>query len=336
MTDQRARQLASSLRATRREMDLEPDHLALVLDEALRLHNKPGLQAIQDDDRKGWAYWLRELPNNWRNARGSIYDEKGRMLAVSFDHNKAARRTDVALIHLNHPIMKHALATFRGNLWGDQFRRDQTLHRASYRIVADASLNEPVVIVWGRLLVTNDLSQKIHEELVLSGGKIHRNEIIPYSQAELQKLIKIPYEHPKISVEIGQRLRSLFPAHKKQLLEMLCQREKKEKKQISELAQQCAQQESEQLRELINERIKELRARIRAQDAKVSDYQQELFDRDEFLQYQEDMAWLKRKLDDLKDRRKEEPKSVKMRYKIRESRIFPLALLYMIPKKLVK
>jgi hypothetical protein len=257
------------------------------------------------------------------------------MLALAFDHSKAARRQDVALVHLNHPLLKHALGTFRANLWGDSFRRDQTLHRASYRVLADHDLKEPVVVAWGRLLATSELSQKLHEQLVQVGGQIHNQEVIPYSENEIGKLLEKAYSYPRISVGLGDRLRQLFVHHKRQLLEMLTAREADERVRLTALTAERAEEEASKLSDLMNDRIKELRARISSQKDKTPAEQLALFDRDEYLQFEEDMRWLERKLADLQARRKDEPTAARRRYELRNVRVFPLGLLYLLPESLV-
>jgi exonuclease VII large subunit len=196
-------------------------------------------------------------------------------------------------------------------------------------------LGEPVVIAWARCLATSQFSQMLHEGLICTGGQFHGQEVMPYQEDELYSLLEENYRFPSISVELGDQLRRLFPVHKKQLLELIAAREKTEQARLAELAEQRAEEEAEALTQLMNERIKELRTRIRSQNDRIPAGQLQLFDRNEYLQYQEDMRWLERKLEDLQTRKKEEPEIARQRYDLRSVRVFPLGLLYLLPESLV-
>lgn len=335
MTEHRTHELQTAWQRTRQELDLEPENLALVLDSALRLHGMEGLQPIEAGELAGFAYRLTNLPTTWRDAREALLDPDGRRLALAFDHAKAAKRSDVALIHLNHPLMKHAIGTFRANLWSADYYRDQVLHRVSYRVLSQSDLNVPVIVAWGRLVATSALSQKLHEGLVMVGGQFQEGELYTYDQDMLRHLLSEPYQYPPIPRDIGDLLRRYFPAHKRQLLDMLLAVEADEMERLAQIAAARADEESAKLQELIRDRIKELRARVKDQKGRVPDSQLELFDRDEYLQYQDDLRWLERELADLQERLKTEPQLTRDRYQLRSIRVFPLGLLYLLPESLV-
>lgn len=336
MTEQRVRELRAELRKTRHDLNLEPNVMAMVLDEALKLNHVSGLEPFQAGDLAGIAYRVGMLPTAWRDAGRTLLDPEGRRLAVAFDHAHAARRKDVALIHLNHPLMKHAIGTFRANLWSAGYYREQVLHRVSYRVLSDSDLDAPVVIAWGRLVATSELSQKLHEGLVMVGGRFSETNIYPDDPDALTNLLAEPYTFPAISTEVGNALRRYFPAHKRQLLNLLAERQQQESATLSQLAKERAVEEEAKLKELIRERIKELRARVRSQQDRAPAEQLTLFDRDEYLQYQEDMRWLERKQADLQKRLKTEPANTRQRYQIRNIHTFPLGLLYLLPESLTR
>lgn len=53
-------------------------------------------------------------------------------------------------------------------------------------------------------------------------------------------------------------------------------------------------------------------------------------------QYQEDVAWLKRKLMHLQEQLEREPDRIQQRYTLRSVRIFPLEVLCLLPRNMVK
>lgn len=336
MTDLRVQELKVGLRATRHELELEPENLAMVLHEALILHRKPGLEPVDErDERAGFAYWLRELPASWHDAEATLFAQ-GRKLAITFDHDKARQRSDVALIHLDHPLMNHAIGTFRANLWSANLHADHQLNRVSYRVLPHVELASPVVIAWGRLIATSKLSQKLHEGLVMVGGEFKQGELYPYSDDNLRDLLAEPYEYPSISKSVADGLRRFYPSHRQALLEMLRALEQSEAEHLEQLAAERAGQEAAQIQELMRDRVKELRARITDTKDRIPPSQLKLFDRDEYLQYEEDTRWLERKLVDLQERLKTEPQNAHERYRLRSVRVFPLGLLYLLPDRLIE
>lgn len=54
-------------------------------------------------------------------------------------------------------------------------------------------------------------------------------------------------------------------------------------------------------------------------------------DEEEKEQFEEDINWLEKKLEDLKGRLESEPEKVKKKYALKSVRVFPMGLLYLIP-----
>ena len=168
ITQDRIRELQHALRDARDAWQLAPDHLRLVLDEGLRLVGHPGLDGIDASDLAGQAWLLRRLPPTWADCRASIRDAKGRLLKLVFDPELARDRDDAAILHLDHPLMKRALAVFRKNLWSAGLHASHQIQRASYCVVPDRDCDRLVVVLVSRLIVISVLGAKLHEELLLT------------------------------------------------------------------------------------------------------------------------------------------------------------------------
>jgi hypothetical protein len=338
LLDNDIREIVRHMNRARDELSLRPETMAMVLDEALKLVGHNGLEPATDPSIEGRAFRLRNLPTHWREAARGLTDTQGRSLDATFDHDLARDRRDVALLHLNHPLMKRALAVFRARLWvahADQ--TGQALNRATYRVLSDDDIREPVVIAFGRLVATGALSQRLHEEVTFVGGEIAEREIYPVDAERLQELLRKGGEQPDISRSIGDSLRSFFPAHEKALQGMFAELEQAEGQRLSDLATLRADEDSNTIEELIKERINEINQRIKKESKDSTPPEQlALFDVDEYRQYQEDLEWLRRKRDDLRDRQKTEPGRVREAYQLKEVRVFPLGLLYLLPESLVK
>ncbi|MFW6097418.1 MAG: DISARM system SNF2-like helicase DrmD [Chloroflexota bacterium] len=338
LSDQRVRQLRQQRLKAQRELALYPQNLRLVLHEALRLQGHPGLQPIEAGELAGKAYRLTNLPPAWQAAGRSLLDEKNRLLALVFDHAHARERRDVTLIHLNHPLMKRAIAVFRGNLWAAGLSGRDELARAAYRVLPDYKLSAPAMVAFARIVATGELSQRLHEDLIFAGGEIDGQRLQPVEDVLLQDLLAEEGHTPALPQEVGAQLRKLFPAHERQLLELLAQREEAERAQLETLLKEKAQEETKTIGRLMRERIRELEKRLAQREKEAAMYHQLTLpgmDEEERRQFQNDTEWLRRKLTHLRDESAAEPARIKQRYALRNVRVFPLGLLYLLPERLV-
>jgi ERCC4-related helicase len=332
LTESRVRDIRRQMDRAREDLSINPETMAMVLDSALRLLNHDGLQPATDPDLEGKAYRLRSLPPGWKTSEKTLKDTHGRWRDITFDHDIARDRRDLTLLHLNHPLMRQAIGTFRARVWSDG--DESGLNRVSYRVVRDLSV--PVVLAYGRLVAVGSLSQRLHESVVCVGGEIEGDTIYQLSQEDIKRLLEHQYEFPPIPKPLGDDLRRLFRSHERQLIKMLETEEKTQTELLSDLAAQRADKDASAIQQLIDERIKELRSRIRKETKDTKpEYQLELFDRDEYLQYQEDMKWLQQKLTQLQERKKIEPDRIRQGYQLKTVRIFPLAVLYLLPENML-
>jgi len=335
LTESRTREIRHRMDRTRDNLGLQPEIMAMVLDEALRLARHPGLQPASDPALRGRAFQLRTLPPGWSEATPTLRDPQGRLLDITFDRSVAHDRRDVTLLHLNHPLLQRAVSIFRARIW---LQDDSSLHRASYRVLPDQVLSEPVVLAHGRLVAISTLSQRLHEALVTVGGEFKGEHIYPLAADDLRRLLAHAGDQPAIPARVLEPFSRLWSSHRRTLEQSLQDEQARQEVLLADLAAQRAEEDAVAIGLLMDERIKELQQRIRTtekEQARVPEYQLKLFDLDEYHQYQEDMEWLRRKLDDLRQRRDSEPERVRRTYQLRDVRVFPLAMLYLLPQRLL-
>jgi len=136
-----------------------------------------------------------------------------------------------------------------------------------------------------------------------------------------------------MSRDVAQQLRALFPTHERQLMELLAQREKEEQKRLKGLLRDKMREETKAIGALMRERIKELEKRLSEREKEQEGYQLALPGlEEERAQFQNDTEWMKRKLDHLREELEAEPERIKQRYALRGVRVFPLAVLYLMPR----
>src|SRR5690606_18859845 len=288
ITEQRIREIRRQMDRTRDELSLNPETQAMVLDAALRVMGAGGLQDATNPQLKEDAFRLRDLPASWKSLERHLKNADGQWLDVTFDNQIAEKHRSVTLLHLNHPLMRQAIGTFRGRLW--DVAGDRGLNRVSYRVSSEYSV--PMVIAYGRLVAVGQYSQRLHEEVITVGAEIEERDLYPLNQDDIKRLLSKEYDYPEIPSDVGNRLRMFFPAHEQKLSQMLDVFLEDKRADLEKLAQENAERDAQAVYELIDERIKELDARLRKElreQSKVNERQMQLFDRDEYLQYQEDL-----------------------------------------------
>ena len=334
VTESRTRELAQQLTAARRQLLLYPDNLRLVLDEALCMAGHAGLEPVNAGPLAGRAWWLKALPAAWAECRDAIRDREGRLLMLVFDHAVVGDRRDVALVHLNHPLMRRSLAAFRAQAWTQGLTAGEPLHRVTYRVLPDYKLPEPVIAAYGRVVAVSDLGLRLHEALIHVGGQIRQRRLDPLADELLAGLLSEAGDFPPIPVGVAAQLRSFFPAHRQALLALLGKRQAQEETRLRRLLAERIKTETTGVAHLMTERIREIERRLAALEGAPTD-QLALFDLEQYTQYQEDVAWLRRRLTHLRGQALTEPTRIERRYTLRSVRAFPLALIYLLPQSLV-
>jgi hypothetical protein len=329
-----ARRLHDRLLKTQQDLQLEPENLAAVLNEALKMAGHEGLRALREGDLAGKSFELRALPPSWSDCRSSLLNPKGHLLRLVFDHSLAKDRSDVTLIHLAHPLMKRALSVFRGCLW-EQTGQTQ-LHRCSYRILPNRVLPDPSIVAFGRLVAVSQRGEKLHEALVHAGGWIKGHSVMPVEPDLLNDLLAQPFTYSPIPGTLGEKLRALFPAQSLTLEQMLTGLEQTETKRLQGLLSDKAKSVSQGMRQLIDERLKEIDKRLKDAQKEYEAAQLRLFDAEELGQVRWDLRWLEMRQDDLRERREKAPQAAAARYDLKNVRVFPLGLLYLLPQSLVE
>jgi hypothetical protein len=192
-----------------------------------------------------------------------------------------------------------------------------------------------LIVGIGRIVVTNTYGQKLHEQLVKVGGYFSESQLEPLPIYEVQNLVTSDGDQQQIPKELAEKLRMWFPSHKQILQRELDLLAESEQDRIKQLLAERAEKESEQIKNLINERIEEIRSRIKT-DKRKKDLGQLPLDFEEEQQFEEDMKWLKRRLDQLATERKERPAQIKKQYIVKHIQTYSIGVLYLIPETIVK
>lgn len=322
------------------QMDLEinPETMRCVVEQGLKLALNRADYTLVEKPLSGQetGYWAPSIPENWADVHRALKTAKGLNRTIVFDAEAIKNHKNLALIHLNHPLMLRAVSVFRANMWALDGFSKVDLNRVSYKVVPDQLSTKPLLIGIGRLVITNFAGQKLYEHLYYYGAFINENMLEMLTANDSEKFMKMPGQHPKISIALADYLRRYHHSHVKILMEQIKAKEASGEVRVKELLKTAAEQNAREIRKLITDRIKEIEKRL----ADVAKERQRLqlefkFDPDENEQFDQDIRWLEKRKEQLKTELTERPEQIKAQYKIKQTRIYPLGLLYVIPEAMV-
>jgi len=164
------------LRETKKELQLDPENIQAVVEIALALAGQPPLipakmEGIWPDPTRKLCpiFHLPALKGSWaRAAEGLVHPHTGETRPIVFDHALANGRDDVVLAHMNHVLVQMCLRLLRAEVWSPAGKKK--LSRVAAATVPDDVLDSPAVFAHGRLVVIGGDSQRLHEEVIVSGG----------------------------------------------------------------------------------------------------------------------------------------------------------------------
>ena len=334
LTQERIHKLQQDLSTAREAWDIHPDTVRAVVEDALQLLNPPGELTPSDDGN----YRLKGVPEAWRDVRPTLVDGQNRLKPLTFDHGKARDLKGATLVHLDHPLMRRALALYRGNLWSAGLHDSHQLARATYHVVPDRDLSRPAIIGLARLVVLGRSGNKLHEEILPLGGEFHAGEVYPVERDGLERMLEYERAFPPIPRALAQRLHQLFPAHRA-VLDKLLERQRKERQRaVKKDLKARADTEAKIVKQLVGERRKEIEQRLKDLDKYYDSMQGTLFPQEQIEQTKSDLSWLRFRLEELIQAQQEgtEEHKVREKYEVRDAHLFPMALIYLLPESLVE
>ena len=182
---------------------------------ALRLaHHKDLTEAPPPPGFRARCFRLPDLPGAWGEARNDgLYNPvTGEERPVTFDHDAAADRTDVVLLHLGHRLVQMCLRLLRAELWSGATAavEQRRLSRVTARVVPGDVLRTPAVAGHIRVVVTGAEGTRLHEEVVVAGGTIEAGRLVRATEEDLKAWLAAASEELPPE-QVLDRLTELWP-----------------------------------------------------------------------------------------------------------------------------
>ncbi len=329
--NQELQKLTETLRGSRTELNLSPETVERVVRTALRLaHNKDLTEAPAPQGFRGRCFRLPELPGAWADARndGLYHPVTGKERPVTFDHDAAAGRTDVVLLHLGHRLVQMCLRLLRAELWSGAPGIDGSakLSRVTARVVPGDILTTPAVAAHMRVVVTGDEGTRLHEEVIVAGGVIKAGKLVRVKAEDLEAWLAAATEElpPRPVLE---RLTTMWPDLEPRLISILNTRANQRKNKLAtDLEQRCAEDIA-----AIRTVLTELERSIRAALDDTAQWEQPSLFEIEREQLRKDREALIARLDSIPAQLEAETAAVRRRYADPVARWFPAAVTFLVP-----
>jgi SNF2 family DNA or RNA helicase len=334
--EEHIRQLYQQLQDGKRELELTPTNIQAVVETALEIARQPALQRRTLHDPYGHyppidVFDVPELSGSWARCTNGLEHPHTRLKRpIVFDHDLARGRDDVVLAHLNHRLVTMSLRLLRAEVWtsGDQ----RKLYRVTARTVPSHILDTPVVVAHARLLMLGGDNQRLHEEVIAAGGYLREGRFARMNERQLREVLAEAQDRT-VAESVRERLADLWDKYRDPLMQSLEVRmQEREESLQKKLADRAAKEQRD-----ISAILSELQASILKEiqrPAQVVQLQLVGFSSEERQQFERNVAALEERVRHIDTEIVEETRRIQQRFANPQSRLFPVAVTYLVPERL--
>lgn len=340
---EQVRRLRADLDKTVEELGITPSAVKRVVDTALELARQQKLRRHIDDKHLGVELFeVPPLTGSWQRATIGLTaklhkkDEPPRQLPITFDASQVKDRDEIVLAHLNHPLVAMSTRLLRAAVSNP----DLGLHRVAAVVSDDPALEEVLVGAYSRFVLVGVDGVRLHEEVLYAGGwapaqgRFRRLENLTTLGGILDRALT----HGTAATEVVQaRLAERWPRVSDGLNAAIGWRKSIREDALSRKLDQRQQAEKERINHNFDQFEASLRKAI-AEDDPEKEFA--LFSRaeaskskEELAQYRRDRHRREERLSSLTDERHSELEAVDARYREPKSHSFPVAVVFVVPKR---
>lgn len=335
--------LSQQLHDTQRELRLDPGNIQNAVETGLALAGQPALRPAElpgiwpDPEGKRTQCPVFQLPaftGSWALcADGLRHPHLTEVIRpIVFDAALAAGRDDVVHCHLNHRLVQMCLRLLRAEIWSQG--QSRKLHRFTSRMVPDAVLQTPAVIVHGRLLVLGGDNQRVHEEIILAGGQVREGRFSRLNVTETQAAYAAATDQDAPGF-VEDRLKELWSRLEGPALQALDARMQDRTKNLKAFLDEHAEKEVANLTAVMQELEKSIRDVLKREEDPQLKLNLEGATSDEKNQRERDLNALRRRLDEIPRELAQETEHLRSRYRNPQPRLFPIAVTFLVPHRAI-
>ena len=322
--------LREQLNETRQNLRLSPENIEAVVQIGLELADQPPLILAEMEGLKGRAFHLPSLKSSWAAcAEGLEHPHTKVIRPIVFDPDLARRRDDVVLAHLNHRLVQMCLRLLRAEIWSIEGKKQ--LHRVAARVVsAKSGLETPAIVAYGRLVILGSDQQRLHEEVITAGGVLKEGRFSRIGVMQLQAALGA-IAAGDVPEAMQHRLAGVWDKCADPLMQALEVRKSERSTSLQRELQNRADKEIADITAVLTE----LRSSILRELEEPSIEQLELFSTTEREQFDRNVNSLKARAEQIPQEIEQETDLIRKRFENPTARLFPLAVTFLIPQKLI-
>ncbi|NKZ02879.1 DISARM system SNF2-like helicase DrmD [Actinomadura latina] len=331
------RKLRDNLDETVSALRITPNGVKRVVDTALALaRQQPLKKAVDPDDG---VYDVPVLTGSWERASAGLLEKlppdgrPPRQLPVTFSQQTAKDRDDVVLAHLGHPLVAMSTRLLRAAVSNDRI----DLNRVTAVVSDDPELETTLVAAFSRFVLVGADGVRLHEEVLYAGGwapdggRFRRLENLTRLGGFLDGALTAGTSAtPRIQARLAERFESLRPG----LEAAIKWRADTRHESLARRLDQRREAESRRITANIEQFAESLRGQLALGDEADAMFSMiEARSREEIRQYQNDRRSWEERLQRLSDEKDLELQQIESRYASPEPHSFPVAVVFVVPKR---
>ena len=331
--------LRERLKESQTTLEISPEHVEQVVRVGLALAGQPPLVEttaegiwpdFSGDRARCPVFRLPALAGSWALcADGLRHPYTQELRPIVFDEALSHDRDDVVLVHLNHRLAQMCLGLLRAEVWAPEGRQ-RALKRVSVRVVPDKELDAPAIVAYARLVMLGADNTRLHEELMTAGGLIREGRLSRLKAAEVEAALGASQAR-KVPKALQAKLSELWPKHRDVLLSSLEARADDRKGSLAKSLASRAEKEAADVAAILGELKRSIEAEFKNEPEQLA-----LFTTPEREQFHRNREALARRAAAIPAEIERERRAVFSRYDKPTVRLFPAAVVYLVPESLAK
>ncbi len=330
------KRLRADLDESRDALHLSPANLRRVVETGLELSGHDPLAEKKIGEVE--AFEVPPLKNAWlpaiRGLRDPLdVDGKEPLRPVVFEGDSPAVRAieqDVVRLHLGSRLVQMCLELLRAEIWAPEAERK--LSRTAAVVLPSSDLDHPALIGLARVVLLGTHGERLHEELIAAGGTLESGRFRRLNVGETDKRLsqvtasdfRPPYEATQ------EALRAQWPTHADSLQTALEARGKDRAESLAKRLDERRDDELKRMRTVLETLREEITKELQAQPPQDYLYWTD----DEKEQLKRDREYIERRRDRIESEMQDEERRIHARYEDPQPRLFPVAVLWLVPDRL--
>ncbi len=316
---------------TRQTLRLSPENIRDVVLIALELAGQPPLAPVSVPGLAGPAYRVPGFKGSWSAClEGLAHPHTLKIRPIVFDPELAIGRDDVVLAHLNHRLVQMCLRLLRAEVWSSGSTR--RLNRVTARVATSPVLESPAVVAYGRLVVLGGDQQRLHEEVIVAGGIIREGRFNRFNVGQTQAVLETVTDE-LVPAGVHRQLAGLWPTIGPGLLAALERRKEDRTNGLQKALLDRSEKEQSDVRTILTELKNAIQTELVKAQGTV---QLSLFSQLETDQWERNVSALQARVTEIPAEIEAECQAIQTRYGTPAPRLFPLAVVWLVPRRLAR